>query len=221
MQINIEKWFESRYLEFPIVRKALIQYWKTIFDLTELLKPEKIRYRKDVFTPLLYCEVGYLDPQFHNEIAGWEINFSGGNYPEDAKYKKIMESAIINLLEKIPDAVMIQSSVDITPFLDLTPDLQFLSLTSCKSTKTLSPKIGFRSLKKLHTLMFISCIDLEHIPAEIGNLSNLHSLVFEDCPNLIEIPPEIGNLPNICKIKITFCDNLQTLPISVRSKTKC
>jgi len=167
MQINIEEWFETRYLKFPIVREALIEYWKTIFDLTKLLNPEYIRYPEDDFRPLLMCEAGYQDAQSHKGIEGWQVKFSDGNYPENPEHRKKMESAIKKLLEKMPDAYMIQSSVDITPFLHLTPDLRLLLLESCESTKFLSPKIGLRSLKKLHTIHFRGCDDLEQIPNEI------------------------------------------------------
>ncbi len=215
MQINIEEWVESYYRKFPIISKALIQYWKTIFELTKLLKPENIRYHQDYFLPLLFCEVGYEDPQSHDGIAGWEIKFFSGNYPENTVHRKTMESAIIGLLEKIPNVLTIQSSVDITPFLDITPDLLLLCLESCNTTKTLSPKIGLCSLKKLHTLYFRGCNDLECIPPEIGNLPNLKYLIFESCSNLKKIPTEIGNLPNLCELRIIFCNNLHTLPDSI------
>lgn len=197
MQINIEKWFESRYLKFPIVRNALIQYWKTIFDLTKLLNPEYIRYPKDDFRPLLMCEAGHEDPQSHKGIGGWFIKFFSGNYPENLEHRRTMESAIINLLEEIPNVYMIQSSVDITPFLHLTPDLRLLLLESCKSAKFLSPKIGLRSLEKLHTLHFRGCDDLEQIPNEIGNLPNLRRIELEACISVQTLPESLAKIPTL------------------------
>jgi len=223
MDVKYKEWIDSRYKKFPIIRDALLQYWKTVFDLTKTLKPENFLIRteeelnkgfKDFFRPLIRCEVEYEDPQYYNGIEGWIIKILG-NYPENPDRRREMESAIVNLLSKIPDIHVLISSVDITPFLNLTPDLLYLSLERCKSTKILSPKIGLPSLKKLYTIRFWICDDLEHIPPEIGNLPQLKSLVFEVCLNLKEIPTEIGNLPNLRELKIMSCDSLKTVPVSI------
>ena len=108
-----------------------------------------------------------------------------------------MENAISNLLRQIPNTIMITSSLDITPFLNFTPDLQFLSLRTCDSSKTLSSKIGLRSLKKLHTINFRNCYDLEHIPSEIGNLPNLRRIELEDCIKIQTLPESLAKIPTL------------------------
>lgn len=234
MLVEYEKWVKKHYTKSPIIQKIMLDYWKTMHDLTKRVKPENFRYQKtnkiivinpstnrpienleDVFSPLLDCEIG---PRYDKEITkiiGWGIKFQFGNYPDEVEYRKTMELAISNLLRQIPNTIMITSSLDITPFLDLTPDLKFLSLHSLVTTKNLSPKIGLRSLKKLHTIHFRTCNELEKIPPEIGDLPNLQSLVFEVCPNLKEIPPEVGKLPNLRELKIMFCNSLETVPVSI------
>lgn len=212
IQLNIEEWVESHYQKFPIVQSALIEYWKTIFELTKEMKPENIRsgknfihpilkheieVKKNDFKPVLDCEVGYEDPQYHNGIEGWQVKFFDGNYPENPEHRKTMESAIKNLLEKMPDVMMIQSSVDITPFLNLTPKLHLLLLQSCKSTKILSPKIGSPLLKNLNVLHFRGCDDLEHIPIEIGNLPNLRRIELEACINIQTLPESLAKIPTL------------------------
>lgn len=197
MQINYKKWVKSHYQKFPKIQKVLLEYWKTMHDLTKRAKPENFRYNNnDVFRPLLDFEIGPLYDKIPIKIIGWGIKFMG-NYPDEVDYRKIMENAISNLLSQIHNTIMITSSLDITPFLNLTPDLQFLSLRICNSSKTLSPKIGLPSLKKLHTINFRNCYNLEYIPPEIGNLPNLRKIELEDCPKIQTLPESLAKIPTL------------------------
>ncbi len=215
MLVEYEKWVKKHYTKSPIIQKIMLDYWKTMHDLTKRAKPENFRYQKtnkiivinpstnrpienleDVFSPLLDCEIGPRYDKEIDKIIGWGIKFMG-SYPDKVEYRKIMKSAIIEVLSNVPNIQTITSSIDITPFLDLTPKIELLLLESYTIPKTLSPKIGLRSLKKLHTLYFRFCRNLEHIPSEIGNLPNLRRIELEDCPKIRTLPESLAKIPTL------------------------
>nr|WP_147664598.1 hypothetical protein [Candidatus Prometheoarchaeum syntrophicum]QEE17710.1 hypothetical protein DSAG12_03548 [Candidatus Prometheoarchaeum syntrophicum] len=204
--INEYKEYILRTYRNPKIRDILIEFYDTMFYLDKKLRPEIFQEKR--WQPLLNLEVWQTDSKFNNGIEECSIKL-GGFYPNNADDRKIVESACIKAFKLIPNIYMIDTNIDITPFLDLTPHLRLLNLHGCPLIEP-SPKIG--TLKELENLYFIGCDNLITLPDSIEGMQNLISITIELCPKFSVLPESLSNLPMLRKITIRACALFTSLP---------
>ncbi|TXG70368.1 hypothetical protein EZV62_005303 [Acer yangbiense] len=83
--------------------------------------------------------------------------------------------------------------------------LRFLWLTT---NQTYLPHNGIERLNSLRSLYIKSCINLEYLVEDIGNLKALRVLGIVGCPNLVSLPSSIQCLSSLENLELTDCEKL-------------
>ena len=70
------------------------------------------------------------------------------------------------------------------------------------------PHNGIERLDSLRSLCIMSCINLEYLVEDIGNLKALRTLNINDCPNLVSLPGSIKRLSSLEELYLWDCEKL-------------
>ncbi|KAK0596969.1 hypothetical protein LWI29_020580 [Acer saccharum] len=95
--------------------------------------------------------------------------------------------------------------------LELPRDIRYLISLRCLSLTTKQkflPHNGIVRLNYLRCLYINSCINLEYLVEDIGNLKALQTLGIRHCPNLISLPSSVKRLSSLQNLCLLDCEKL-------------
>ncbi|MHA1720846.1 MAG: hypothetical protein ACTSWX_02465 [Promethearchaeota archaeon] len=201
------------------IANALIAYWDKMHELTKKYKPNNFHEKAwAALFDIRLCDNAELiklkretKRKFSLQIMRYS-NIGRLNIPFNVFFKEIweiMKPYVENIIKTVPNITGIDSSADITPFLNYTPDLAFLNLSGVPNMRNFSPNIW--TLKKL-VVLYISAPKIREIPDEIRFLTELKKFELGDCDSLVKISPFIVKLPKLKTLLIRDCPKLKELP---------
>ncbi|TXG70365.1 hypothetical protein EZV62_005300 [Acer yangbiense] len=94
---------------------------------------------------------------------------------------------------------------------ELPRDIRYLISLRCLALTTNQrclPHNGIEHLDSLRSLSICSCINLEYLIEDIGNLKALRELAIKNCPNLVSLPSSIKWLSSLEELYLGDCEKL-------------
>ncbi|KAK0596108.1 hypothetical protein LWI29_012912 [Acer saccharum] len=120
-------------------------------------------------------------------------------------------------IKKLPNSICKLQSLQTLMFgacaelQELPRDIRYLTSLRCLVLTTKQkflPHNGIERLNSLRSLYFYSCINLEYLVEDIGNLKALRELIIYNCPNLVSLPSSIKWLSSLEELYLGDCAKL-------------